>query len=135
MRGSRPTTIAIACAAALAALLAAPARAADFRDEALIKCVEGGGIYHDDGHCEGGKHGDAPPPAPDPGAEAAPGAEAGTEAASADQAQETARRDCRRRGGRWRSDGTCEVRGDPVERCEGVGGLFMVDGKCYRPER
>jgi hypothetical protein len=113
---------------------------ADARDEALIKCVEGGGIYHDDGRCEGGTHGDPAPAdaAPDAAApvDAEPRADDGREirVETADSSEAEAKKACRKQGGRYR-DGECQLPKDPVERCKALGGMFMVDGRCYRPER
>jgi hypothetical protein len=128
MRGSRRTKWIAGAVWAVLLLPAAPAVAE--RDEALIKCVEGGGIYYDDGRCEGGTNAD-PAPAAEPG----PADEGGeAEADDAEKAEAAAKKDCRRQGGRWR-DGECRLSKDPVERCQAIGGMFMVDGKCFKPGR
>ncbi len=136
MRGTHRTTW-IAVAVGIVAALVVPARAAEpVRDEAMIRCVEGGGLYYDDGHCEGGSAGDPVPPNPEPGAKSDPGVDYGDQdgkRASADDSEAVARKKCRDQGGRWRSDGTCKLSRDPVDRCEDAGGLFMVDGRCFRP--
>jgi hypothetical protein len=139
MRGSRRTTR-ISLTVVVIAALVVPARAAEtFRDEAMIKCVEGGGLYYDDGHCEGGAAGEPPPakaesdvPKSDPGVQYGDQGEDARATADADAA---ARKDCRDKGGRYRSDGTCQLSRDPLTRCEDAGGLFMVEGECYRPMR
>jgi hypothetical protein len=138
----RQRTMWIAFAVVIAAALAGSACAETFRDEAMIKCVEGGGIFYDDGHCEGGEAGEAPP-TKEPGAEKAepdaersdPGVQYGDKepGQAAADGDEAARKECRKKGGRYRSDGTCEIRQDPVARCQDAGGLFMVDGRCFRP--
>jgi len=110
MRGTHRTTW-IAVAVGIVAALVVTARAAEtVRDEAMIRCVEGGGLYYDDGHCEGGTAGEPAPPKAEPGPKADPGVDYGdgdqASAPNADDSEEVARKKCRDQGGRWRSDGT-----------------------------
>jgi hypothetical protein len=146
MRGTHRTSW-IAVAVVLGMALVVTAQAAEtFRDEAMLKCVEGGGIYYDDGHCEGGSAGEPPPKAepevpkavPDT-SKSDPGVQYGDEGDQKDAEttpddeaarEEAARKECKRKGGRYLSDGTCDRR-DPITRCEDSGGMFMVNGQCF----
>lgn len=130
MRSRRTTWIACLSAVAALLLIVAPQARAE-PDEALVKCVEGGGIYHDDGRCEGGSNAD---PAPAEGEPAVDDDGDASAAPSAEASEEAEKKECRKRGGRWR-DGVCRLPKDPVDRCKAVGGMFMVDGKCFKPGR
>ncbi len=90
----------LAAVLALAALTPVNGRADAMRD-----CVEQGGTYFEDGHCET-EHG-----------------------------RDDARRACLRQGGRFLSSGVCEIRRDPVAACKEAGGDGMTDGRCWRAVR
>jgi hypothetical protein len=84
----------------LVALAPVPARADAMRD-----CVEQGGTYFDDGHCE------------------------------TEGGRDDARKACLRQGGRFLSNGQCEIHRDPVAACKEAGGDGMTDGHCWRVVR